>query len=760
MLTLWACNGNATLNYWDPEGATSTPTPNGTWEGATWSGTSSNLTASPTNFTEGVAAAFSSGGAATGTFTVTVGSPHTIAGIFNGGLANIQPSTGLFISGSSTLNINSGTQGFDTAGGGMTHIQVPLIGAGNLTTEGSGQIFLEGANTYTGGTGLGFSTVPFSGIVNFTNTNSFGTGTISVSNTGGAICALVEENVNTGTIIPNKFAWLQPTGGLNIVGALTPAATTFTGTWTLNNPANIGAGGSANMVILSGVMSGTGGLNKFNPAILRLSGANTYSGNTTISNGILQLGANGGIPSGSGKGNVTITSAGGTTNSTLDVNGFSGTVNGFSGNGLLDNSSATQGTLTVGGNNVSSTFTGSITASGNGQFNITKTGTGTFVLNSTGVGYTGNTTINQGTFAVQSGVTLPSTTPVVIAAGATLDLSNNSSVTIGALSGSGNITNNGGTINLDGGTNGTNFPSYSCFLGSINAGSLSKTGPGVMSIRNTNLNNLSPALSFSGGVLSVGARPNVLATNLALNLSSGMLFQLDANLQAVASVNGSGGAINLGGGTLNITGASASLYSGTIQNSEIITNSTAGGHGLRGYYYDNIDFSSLDTVRDDTNVNFNFATVGGGLPTPPFPKTNYISIRWLGQMLTTVAGTYSFVGTTDDGQRLWVNGTNLIDDWASQSATAKTNTITLAANTRYDIVYEYMNLTGGSSAKLAWIPPGDTVPTVIPTDYLFLPGPGNLVIGGAGSSQVSLGASNSYTRRDHGGSRWFTGRNG
>ena len=46
-------------------------------------------------------------------------------------------------------------------------------------------------------------------------------------------------------------------------------------------------------------------------------------------------------------------------------------------------------------------------------------------------------------------------------------------------------------------------------------GSLSKTGTGVMSIRNTNLNNLSLASLFSGGVLSVGAKPNVLPTNFA-----------------------------------------------------------------------------------------------------------------------------------------------------------------------------------------------------------------------------------------------------
>ena len=743
-LALNRFDAGAAIAYYDPTGTTGNAQTSGPWEGNVWSATAAGQ-ASPTAWVEGTAAGFSAGiGTAGSTYVVTANVNHTVAGFFNGGIGSPQHLGNLTIAGPGILTLpTGGAQGIYTTNGGNTTVLATIAGSAPLAPQGGGSLFLYGTNTYTGGTLLAGTAG-----VNFNNSNSFGTGAITWDLGGVVLASVLNDGPsgNTGTTGPLTITnAMKTTNGTLIFANDAGFPVTFSGPVTLQTGTSTfyinDVYQPTNTVTFSGVISsGSAVFVKAGAGVLQLAGANTYTNNTIITNGILQLGANGGLPSGSGRGNVFIANLGGTTNSTLDVNGFSGTVNGLSGNGSLDNSSAAQGTLTVGGNNASSTFTGPITSTGGGQFNIAKTGTGTFTLNSSGLGYTGNTTVSAGTFIVANGVTLPFATPVTVAAGATLNLSNNTGEAFGALSGSGLVTNNGGTISLAGSTNGTNFPSYSCFLGTIDQGSLSKTGTGVMSIRNTNLNNLS--FTYSGGVLSVGARPDVLPTNFALSLNSGMLFQLDANAQAVASLNGSGGAINLGGGTLNVTGASASLYSGTIQNSELAGSSTASGHGLRGYYYDGIDFETLDTVRDDATVNLTNMTA---LPSPPFPKTNNVSVRWLGQVLTTVAGTYTFTGTSDDGQRLWVNGTNLVDDWQSQGATAKSGSISLAANTRYDIVYEYMNIGVGGSAKLAWTPPGDSVSTVIPTDYLFLPGPGNLVISGSGVSTVSLGASNSYT---------------
>ena len=66
---------------------------------------------------------------------------------------------------------------------------------------------------------------------------------------------------------------------------------------------------------------------------LVLSGSNAYGGATTISAGTLRLGAANVIPDGTGKGNVAATG-------TLDLYGFSETINGLSGAGTVDNTAA------------------------------------------------------------------------------------------------------------------------------------------------------------------------------------------------------------------------------------------------------------------------------------------------------------------------------------------------------------------------------------------------------------------------------------
>ena len=125
-----------------------------------------------------------------------------------------------------------------------------------------------------------------------------------------------------------------------------------------------------------------------------ISGAHTYSGDTTINRGTLVMGAGGALPSGAGKGNLNIAGS----NAALDINGNALNVNGFNGNGTLTNSAAGNKSVTVGNNNASGSFNGVIA----GNINLIKSGNGTQVLANNNT-YLGTTTINGGTLQVGIG---------------------------------------------------------------------------------------------------------------------------------------------------------------------------------------------------------------------------------------------------------------------------------------------------------------------------------------------------------------------
>jgi autotransporter-associated beta strand protein len=187
-----------------------------------------------------------------------------------------------------------------------------------LCAENDGQLYLNGINTYSGGTWLGFSGQSFTGIINFNNSASFGTNGILIINTGGVNAALAVEGTSAVTI-PNTVSWATSGGaysGVNIVG--NPAGVTFSGNWYLTNTASIGSGGAANnLVTISGAIASVGGaygLNLFNPGILALSGVNTYTGATAVNAGTLALGPGGAI------GASTVTVASGATLASTAVN--------------------------------------------------------------------------------------------------------------------------------------------------------------------------------------------------------------------------------------------------------------------------------------------------------------------------------------------------------------------------------------------------------------------------------------------------------
>src|ERR1043165_7126897 len=232
--------------FWDPTGTTLNTTANGSWEGNVWA-TNGVPTNAPNAFVEGSFVVSSVTGEGATAITCTANADHTVAGIFNGGTGGATNCANLVINGAGILSF-SGVQGFSTSSGGLTTINNVLAGSGTLQNGGTGQLFLNGVNTFSGGVNIAAT-----GLINFNNPSSFGTGTINW-NSGGSGGALVVEGTSAITI-PNNFV-VNAAYSYNLVG--NTAGVTYSGNWNLNgNTISLGSGGStANSNILSGVISG------------------------------------------------------------------------------------------------------------------------------------------------------------------------------------------------------------------------------------------------------------------------------------------------------------------------------------------------------------------------------------------------------------------------------------------------------------------------------------------------------------------------
>lgn len=145
--------------------------------------------------------------------------------------------------------------------------------------------------------------------------------------------------------------------------------------------------------------------------------------------------------------------------------------------------------------------------------------------------------------------------------------------------------------------------------------------------------------------------------------------------------------------------------------------------GLTARYYDGHDLGRLVTKRIDPVVDFNWA----GAPAEGLGR-DYFSARWTGSVLTQETGDYTFVTTSDDGVRLWVDGKLVIDDWSNHAARDDSATIHLPAHSRHSVRMDYFQDTRDAVARLAWRHGSDqsTVwnsEAADSIDYFFIDGP-------------------------------------
>ena len=128
----------------------------------------------------------------------------------------------------------------------------------------------------------------------------------------------------------------------------------------------------------------------------------------------------------------------------------------------------------------------------------------------------------------------------------------------------------------------------------------------------------------------------------------------------------------------------------------------ASGAGWRGEYFNNKHLEGWRAlVRDDRAIDFDW---GYGSPDPAVDPDNF-SVRWK-HTLGFEAGTYRFLASTDDGVRVWVDGTRVIDAWEDQKLpNTYTGDLALAAG-QHEIVVEYYEHGGEASAHVWWKPLG------------------------------------------------------
>ena len=284
--------------------------------GALNNGTPANAFSSTFNFTgaNGYKLSFSSLSLAGLTGNNTTLNPTTTSVIITGDVMNQEYGTvsghydTIFLGGTSVGNAINGTisdnANYASVGNGDTRV----------TMSGTGIWALRGNSTYHG------PTLISAGTLEVDSSTALGVSAVTM---GG------------GTLSNNVSA-------------------TLANSVTLSSAATIGVG-SGQTLTLSGVVSSTGTLTKNGAGTLSLTGANTYSGSTTVSVGTLQIGGSGKLNGGNYAGAIALSSGATLEYSSSAAQTLSGIISG-AGSLVKDTSS---GTLTFSG--AANTFTGGIT---------------------------------------------------------------------------------------------------------------------------------------------------------------------------------------------------------------------------------------------------------------------------------------------------------------------------------------------------------------------------------------------------------------
>lgn len=197
-------------------------------------------------------------------------------------------------------NIAMGNAGITTSAAGYFAFSGRISGTGAMASSGASNILVlsNSTNSYTGTT-----TVAGGGTLIASANNAFGSATTSVlvGSTSGSTAATLLIDTAAVTIARNIELRSGGTGTLTVGGINTTGTTTYSGNVSFGTPSAAArpltvvanAGGAVaftgNLVRPTGATGTTDTLTKIGGGTVILSGANTFTGSTTVRGGVLQL---------------------------------------------------------------------------------------------------------------------------------------------------------------------------------------------------------------------------------------------------------------------------------------------------------------------------------------------------------------------------------------------------------------------------------------------------------------------------------------
>ncbi len=663
---------------------------------------------------------------------------------FNGGTLRVSDyintnQAAIFMEGIDSAWVLAGGAKIDTGTNSATSVTIKqllqsgAVSDGGLTKLGAGTLTLATNNTYNGRT-------------------TVNAGTLALG-TDNALASTNAVTVNGSTAVLGISTFNETVGSVTLTdGSITGTTGVLTGSgYTVQN-------GS-----ISAILAGTGAaLTKSGSGTVTLSGTNTYTGATTLQDGVVNFASLSNL----GAGSSIVFDGGGlqyAAGNTVDISTRTLTFN------------AGGGTIDTGSNSI--TLANAIGNSGSGG--LTKAGTGTLTLTAANT-YSGATTLqggvvnfaslsnlgtggsivfNGGGLQYAAGNTVDISTRALTfnAGGGTIDTSSNNITLANAIgnSGAGGLTKAGtGTLTLTAGNSYTGSTVVGAGVMNIQNGSALGTGSAGVTVSNAATLQLQGGITVTGKSLSI-AGEGVGSAGALQSVSGNNTWSGDmaVNTAAQARIESTAGTLTLDG-TTTLTGTSANglifqgagtiVVNGKITGNGKVTRGGTPGGGTLSLNGAN-DYTGGTLITRDSYINIGNDSAFG---------TGAVGVNATGVYLSATGGTRTLAnnfslgatGTTFTGSNnITINGS--FTGYSSSSRISNTmgsgTTLTLAGNVYLTSADNSRTLTFGSSTTN-----GSAGTTILISGNIANNSSANTLasnLGASGGGTVILSGSNTYT---------------